>query len=112
MKTHKTIHLKQYVELFKQLSPEAQSDALHYVRFLANTNSATPAKDRQELQRIQRYIENTELSAEVYRLYSLYYAELRALWSMDNLYCMIVMAFEFGRAKGYRAGVKSMRTHN
>ena len=117
------------IALINLLSPEAQAAVLHYARFLASVNGAKPAKetpeqkaakqaaaekaaaeqaqrdekDRQELQRIQRYIDKTEIPPEIHSRYGLLCTEARALLSIADTGKMLLAAFKFGQAKGYRA---------
>ena len=61
---------------------------------------------------IRKYIEKT---GELPYVYSMRVEELIALLNgsknetMDSLYDVICLAFNFGRAKGYRAGIKAKK---
>lgn len=123
------------IELLEQLSPEAQADVLHYARLLSSVNGAksteeTPEQkaekqaatkkaaaeqarqneeNRQALQAIRRYIEKTEIPSEIQSRYIMRCSEISALLSFDLPVDRIFLTFEFGLAKGYRAGTRNAR---
>ena len=68
-----------------------------------------------EIERMKAYCERTEIPEQVKLRYSIGFNDFSALLRMgkdrtlDGLYDSIVQAFEYGMAKGYRAGKKAAK---
>lgn len=61
-----------------------------------------------EIEKIKRYIERTRMARPNLR-YDMSMSELRALADMDGYSEPVVLAFQYGRAKGYRCGKAEAR---
>lgn len=63
-----------------------------------------------ELEKIQAYIRNTAMR-KAFKGYSMRYSEMLALFGSCNESTIdgIILAFEYGQAKGYRAGKKAAK---
>lgn len=59
----------------------------------------------QALEKIQRYITETNASTVDNKTYCMYVSEIRALYEMmcRDAYGAMCLIFDYGRAKGYRA---------
>lgn len=65
-----------------------------------------------EIERMKAYCERTEIPKQVKMRYSIGFNDFSALLRMGmdcTLYESIVQAFEYGMAKGYRAGKKAAK---
>lgn len=54
-------------------------------------------------ERIERYIERTIIPSDVSNLYDMRFDEWQALVHCNQSFNAIALAFEYGKAKGYRA---------
>lgn len=71
---------------------------------------ALPAKNKRgkskadELEKIQRYIDETKIRERDREAYDLFAREWTAIVKKVDIYDAVALAFYYGRAKGYRAG--------
>ena len=57
-----------------------------------------------ELEKIQRYIDETKIRERDREAYDLLASEWIAIVKKGNICDAVALAFDYGRAKGYRAG--------
>ena len=68
-----------------------------------------------EIDKMNRYIKKTNIPSKAQIRYSLVIPEMRAFFSkgakggMENLMDAFLLAFDYGMAKGYRAGTKAVK---
>lgn len=59
-------------------------------------------------ERIKAYIAKTKIPDKLSLRYDCYADELQALLAENNPFAAVCLAFSYGKAKGYRAGRKSV----
>ncbi|WP_251318637.1 hypothetical protein [Flintibacter muris] len=64
-----------------------------------------------EIEKMQRYIERTELPADLHDKYCFCLGELDEVWkfSQTDMFSALCLLFEYGKAKGYRAAKAERR---
>lgn len=63
-----------------------------------------------EIEKIKQYIERTKIDEKTYSLYYMRAREWAALANSDlSISVVVALAFNYGLAKGYRAGIKEAK---
>lgn len=56
-----------------------------------------------EIEKMKRYIERTKVKFSIASPYNMYFSDMLALRHSDDIGWALSLAFDYGRAKGYRA---------
>lgn len=63
----------------------------------------------QTLDEIEKYVENTGIGSRAQKGFDITTEEIRAIHGIEDEVMMLLTAFRYGRAKGYRAGKRAAK---